>query len=393
MTNPMNRSAFSRLALSAALLAVAAPLAAQNQTAPSQPDVVGPPALENFDLGGDRIVAAPPPPPPAETQPVTVVPPPPSPAATARRPAESRETTPRPPEQAPAVPRESTADAPETVDIAPDDAGSPAPELSATPPPPVPSAQSPEGSTTPVETAAQEEDGGIPWWAAIAGGILLLGSGAYFGRRRASTIAAAEPEDVSPPISRPAPGPVPKGMPVAASPAAAPAAAVPRASVELVFEPTSTVLGDKEAIVHFLLTVHNSGELPAKNVRLEARVFNAGMSVDTDIGAFFAAPLQRRVVTLPQALPTGERLGIQGEVPITVADIRPIEVEGRKLFIPIVAVTAIYEWEGGSGQTSKSYMVGVEAGQTGKMGPFRLDQGPRVYRSVGQRAHRLVKTA
>ena len=43
------------------------------------------------------------------------------------------------------------------------------------------------------------------------------------------------------------------------------------------------------------------------------------------------------------------------------------------------------------GRTSRSWLVGREAETPpAKMGPFRLDLGPRIYRSVGQRQHELA---
>lgn len=380
----MLKSNLKLLLASTAILAGAAPLSAQNQS-----EVVGPPALEDFDLPGEQIVTQPPLPAPRpqqqQTPPVTVVPAPPSPARAQ-------------PKQAPAQSRAqpsaatSATPAPRTVETAPvSEAATPAtPTIT---PPPIPGPAPQQAAPTSPVIAPQEEEGGFPIWPALAGGIALLGAGFYFGRRRAGRLALAEGSAVRETAAeRPAPAaPVP--APIASAAAAATLAPKSRASVELLFEPTSTVLGAKEAIVHFLLTAHNAGPLPAKNVRLEARVFNAAGKVDADISQYFNAPLQRRVVTLPEPLPPGERFGIQGEVPIELSAIQPITIEGRSLFIPIVAVTAIYEWDGGSGQTSKSYMVGVEASQAGKMGPFRLDQGPRVYRSVGQREHRMAFTS
>ena len=66
-------------------------------------------------------------------------------------------------------------------------------------------------------------------------------------------------------------------------------------------------------------------------------------------------------------------------------------VQGRRLFIPMVAFNVRYRFgEAGIGQTSASYLVGSESDPpVDKMGPFRLDLGPRVYRKVGQREHRL----
>ena len=72
-----------------------------------------------------------------------------------------------------------------------------------------------------------------------------------------------------------------------------------------------------------------------------------------------------------------------------------VSVEGRRLFIPVVAFNIVYGWgERGRGQISASYLVGVEGkAPSEKMGAFRLDLGPRIYRTVGQRPHRLERRA
>jgi len=76
-----------------------------------------------------------------------------------------------------------------------------------------------------------------------------------------------------------------------------------------------------------------------------------------------------------------------------IDQMKAMKLEERLLFIPVVAVNALYDWgEGRTGQTSKSYVVGRELQQPGdKMGAFRVDQGPRVWRTVGQRPHKLAK--
>ena len=67
--------------------------------------------------------------------------------------------------------------------------------------------------------------------------------------------------------------------------------------------------------------------------------------------------------------------------------VREIEVNGRRLFIPTVAFNVMYEWGNGKkGRTSMAFLVGREPDTpSSKMSPFRLDQGPRIYRQVGQR--------
>ena len=70
-----------------------------------------------------------------------------------------------------------------------------------------------------------------------------------------------------------------------------------------------------------------------------------------------------------------------------------MQLDGRMLFIPVIAVNVLYEWgEGRTGQSAKSYVVGRELETPSeKMGAFRVDQGPRVWRTIGQRQHKLAR--
>ena len=78
-----------------------------------------------------------------------------------------------------------------------------------------------------------------------------------------------------------------------------------------------------------------------------------------------------------------------GSVRMAREDMRATRLDERLLYIPVVAVNALYDWgEGRTGQTSKSYVVGRELEEpSNKMGAFRVDQGPRIWRTVGQRPH------
>jgi hypothetical protein len=61
-------------------------------------------------------------------------------------------------------------------------------------------------------------------------------------------------------------------------------------------------------------------------------------------------------------------------------------VQGRVIFVPLVAINVAYDWDGGSGRTSRAWVVGREASSPdGRMGAFRLDLGPRIYRQVDRR--------
>ncbi|MGE0179854.1 MAG: hypothetical protein AB7O91_08555, partial [Sphingomonas sp.] len=84
---------------------------------------------------------------------------------------------------------------------------------------------------------------------------------------------------------------------------------------------------------------------------------------------------------------------IRGEVGMPLEEMKAVKLDGRMLFIPVVAVNILYEWgEGRSGQSAKSYVVGRELEEpSDKMGAFRVDQGPRIWRTVGQRQHKLAR--
>jgi hypothetical protein len=92
------------------------------------------------------------------------------------------------------------------------------------------------------------------------------------------------------------------------------------------------------------------------------------------------------------AIPPRKGARLRSAVSMSNAEVREISVQGRRLFIPLVAINVLYEWGNGRvGQTAASYLVGREPdAPEGKMGPFRLDLGPRVYRSVGQRPNKVA---
>lgn len=143
------------------------------------------------------------------------------------------------------------------------------------------------------------------------------------------------------------------------------------------------------ATVHFELVVKNVGKSPARNVRIQAQMFNPSAEQQRDIKAFFAAPAAAGdAFNVPPQLAAR----FKSSVIMPRDRLRQIEVGGRPLFIPTVAVNIVYEYgEGRTGQTSKSYVIGTEQQSAEKMGPFRLDLGPRIYRQVGGRPLDLAR--
>jgi hypothetical protein len=180
--------------------------------------------------------------------------------------------------------------------------------------------------------------------------------------------------------SEPAPVPVRKPLPLKEEEDEA-----LRPVLEFEFKPDRMVATDKQAIVHFKLIVRNSGQGAARNVRLEARMFSASAQQSQEIAAFLAAPCE--IEAAPLTVAPGQGLATDGTVMMDRQNVREIRIDGRPLFIPTVVVRIVYQWgKGRSNQVHGTYVVGTENQKSPeKMGPFRLDMGPRIYRSVGGR--------
>ena len=79
-----------------------------------------------------------------------------------------------------------------------------------------------------------------------------------------------------------------------------------------------------------------------------------------------------------------KRLTMTSRVVAPRTAIQEYELAGRKAFVPVIAFNGLYEWSGGKAQTSAAYLVGRET-KTDKLGPLRLDLGPRAFRSLAAR--------
>jgi hypothetical protein len=235
----------------------------------------------------------------------------------------------------------------------------------------------------------------LPWLIAA-----LVASGAaawlyFFRGRNRESYAGASGFDLAP-EAPPRPAPPPPAQPRApAEPKAAPAPPVAppgvvrtqlRPWLEIEFRPDRAVVDDNRAAVAFELSVLNSGTVVARDVLLEASLFNAGPAQDQQIQLFFDNPVGKGD-RIP-AIPPMQRITVETAVFMARDQVRPIEIEGRPLFVPMIAFNALYRWNGTEGQTSASYLVGKGA-KGEKLAPFRLDLGPRIFRGLNAREHQL----
>jgi hypothetical protein len=390
------------LATPAVALAQAVPDTTTNAPAPAPGTTIGPRDLQNFSLPGTPAKPADQPPatPPAARQPAPTTAAPVQTAPPAAEPAR-RAVAERQPTTKPVAPVAQATAAPPPAQ---------APALLPPSPAVAPTFQAPAPAPTSALPAAPATDSlapahrppFLPWLLAA----LALAAGAAFilWRRRSPREAYAgvpeldvftpEPEAETRVTWQPAPTAEP--APPAAAPRnvvstafkAPPAAPAPvgvvssrlRPSLEIGVKPLRCVVDDQEITIEFELELFNAGTAPARAIHAEASIINASATQDQDLAAFFAnaSPTPDRLDVIAPM----KRIALTSRVVAPRSAIQEYELAGRKSFVPLIAFNAVYQWSGGgTAQTSAAYLVGRET-SSDKLGPLRLDLGPRDFRSL-----------
>ena len=374
---------FGIAAYAAALALAPLPALAQDTAAPATdtpaatapPETIGPRELRDFTINGTVTRPAPVVPPraapPRTTAPATTTAPPrPESTATRDRPA------PEPARERPS-PAPSATTLPPSTDALPDAATDAFPA-----PAPGPGFE----TAAPLATDSGEQPGNyVPWLLALL--LLAGGAGFYVWRQRAQPRYATA-GGVADAFVAPEPAPQPQPRPLAPRPAP-PAGVVStriRPWLEIEFSPGRCVVQEDKATIQFDVAVFNSGSAPARDVLIEASMFNAGPAQDQEISAFFQHPVAKGD-RIP-AIPPLKRVALKSAVSLTLEQMRQFEVAGKRIFVPLIGFNALYRWSGGDGQTSASYLVGRDT-KSEKMAPLRLDLGPRIFRGLGARQHNL----
>ncbi len=385
----------------APVLAQEAPPEATTSNTPAT-DSVGPRELQNFNLQGTVTRRAEQP----EAAPVTLAPPRPQTATSPRaQPSE------RPVAAVPQVPRAQATVEPtdELSRVATKEAAPSAPATTRSAPsssvtvslPPLRGSTGAASSTdlrSSSETTAATEQGTpslapprgwpfLPWlFAALAlgaGGAFILwrnrSSEALAGGAQFEAYLAPEPAPPPKPASAPATAPRPQ---VADLKAAGIVSTRLRPWLELNFEPIRCVVDEEKVTFEFELGLFNSGNAPARDVLIEATLFNAGPKQDHEIAAFFKSPVGQgqRIASIPPL----QRMRVRTEVSAPKAGLQLFEIGGRHVIVPLIGFNALYRWGMSDGQTSQSFLLGRDT-HGEKLAPFRMDLGPRVFRGLAAR--------
>jgi hypothetical protein len=138
------------------------------------------------------------------------------------------------------------------------------------------------------------------------------------------------------------------------------------------------------ATLHYRIEVENSGAESLGPIAISGDMIAAHASVNT------AEQLAATGKSLPEihridGLRPGERTELTGEIRLPLSAITPIRKGRAMLFVPLVRIYAL-DPAAGTVISGGTFVVG-EPPQTpgGRIRPFRLDLGPRVYPTVEQR--------
>lgn len=410
-------------AMVAALAAAPLPVRAQDAAPPAEDTTtVGPRELQNFSINGTVTQPAPErsTPAPSASRPAPAQQPP---ATQAQRP-----TTPATTTQASRPPAASTAVAetrPSAAEPSPRERTAAAEPLRQTSPSSSVTVALPQVDSTAEAEPAPVPDlpasGGMTLWPwLLAAFAVAIGAGLYLFRDRLRpalaggaddyAFAAPEPEAAPapapvtprasaprhdpipprntiqarvPPLATPTPPPTPapNAPPAAPDPFAGLVSTRLRPWIELAFQPSRCAVEDDKVTIDFEIEMVNRGNAPARGVLVEARIVNAGPEQDSEIGQFFANPVGQgeRIESIPPL----KNVRIQSRIVTPRENVVVYEVGGRQVFVPLIAFNILYGWSRGEGQTSVGYLIGRDT-KGDKLAPFRLDMGPRLFRTLGK---------
>jgi hypothetical protein len=351
----------ARIALPFFLSCLMASAVAAQQTVPETP-----PELRDFRLDPERAQPAPQP----EVQPPPVGP------ATEPQSDAPRDERPAPAEGRP-LPRqrEMPADAPPSEPVAAPAAEAAPEQISE---PRLDNSEAPETAVATAETPEEmAATSAVPWWqiaAALVAALALIGGWLIWQRRRAGDVMVADMPAASsytPPIST---KPAPPLTTVAKR---------PRLTLE--FVPDKATLGFTALTLKGQLHLVNEGDAPASDMQLRATMISANQRQQETIAAFHGGAIPIEPNALGDAK-EGERLALEIDMAVQLAEIDSYNIGDKKIFVPVVLANLAYSWDGGADNITIACMVGRESEPPGaKMGPLRLDRGPRSFTPLGQR--------
>ena len=214
------------------------------------------------------------------------------------------------------------------------------------------------------------------------GALALLLLGGYWLMRRRKPVVSDVAETAPVTEARPtkAAPPMPRAV------AAKPPSPQKKPQILLDFIPEKATVSFTALSVKGQLRLVNEGDAVATGMELRAGLMSASAGQDRRIAEFHRASSGAKGEPLGDAKP-GERIAMAIELSVPLTDMESFAVGDQKLLVPIMIANLSFKVDGEATQTIQlACMIGREASPpAAKMGPLRLDLGPRSFAALGQR--------
>ena len=244
-----------------------------------------------------------------------------------------------------------------------------------------------------IPVSVSDGEGGMALWLFLLGLLALVGGwiGWQAWRNRDRSKAVVSVPEIRKPRPRAGAVAAPEakseaGAATAATPPIVPAEAAPGSASEgplhLQLEASRMSATLVNTSLAYRLTLTNPGDSSLVGIVVGGDMIaaHASQPVETQVASPATALEQRHTVA---ALEPGESVVLTGEIRLPLAAIRPIQQGKASLFIPLARFSA--RAADGTGHAATFVVGQVPPSKSDGLQPFRLDLGPRIYRTLGQK--------
>jgi hypothetical protein len=220
----------------------------------------------------------------------------------------------------------------------------------------------------------------------------------------ATPIATPVEEPIIEPVIETAPAPAPASEPepepepelvqpvMAATPSpvtkapAAPASKTTANPISLSFAPERIVISFNSLTLYGDLIVENSSDSAITDIKLMAALMTANANQNAEMAAFHAGDVGMDADPIDD-MAAAEKIGLSLALVLPLAELQSYSHGEQVLTAPIMLARLAFTADKADYVQTLSCIIGREAEPPqAKMGPLRLDLGPRSYGSLGQRA-------
>lgn len=140
------------------------------------------------------------------------------------------------------------------------------------------------------------------------------------------------------------------------------------------------------AVARYHLGITNMSDMPLSKLALHGAIVQARKGMPPTIEPLRGDSILPHLQKIADIEPGGTQR-CEGQIRLPLGQIEPIAMQGRMLFVPLVHIWIGYDGPDGTRYAvTQSFVLGEESNPPGpRVGPLRLDLGPRRFTSIGQR--------